>query len=98
MKRMEIIMDKTNYDMLRNLIFNIDVTENPTGIVVVDFQNDFVDGSLAIIGAEELILPMEWFIVHAFYNIDRVKFIFTKDFHPENHCSFKENGGLWPMH
>ena len=22
----------------------------------------------------------------------------TKDFHPSNHCSFKENGGQWPPH
>jgi nicotinamidase/pyrazinamidase len=24
--------------------------------------------------------------------------IFTKDWHPANHCSFKENGGIWPVH
>lgn len=22
----------------------------------------------------------------------------TKDYHPSNHCSFKENGGQWPTH
>jgi len=24
--------------------------------------------------------------------------IFTQDYHPKNHCSFKENGGEWPAH
>lgn len=22
----------------------------------------------------------------------------TQDWHPENHCSFKQNGGIWPTH
>lgn len=63
-------------------------------LVVIDVQRDFYHptGSLYIKGGEEL--PKK--INNIIPKFDDV--IFTMDWHPHNHCSFKENGGIWPVH
>ena len=49
-------------------------------LVIVDPQNDFINGSLAVPGAEKAINNT------------------TVDWHPYDHCSFKEYGGTWESH
>lgn len=63
-------------------------------LVVVDVQKDFYhpDGALYVKGGEYL--PER--IAKVIPEFDDV--IFTVDWHPYNHCSFKENGGIWPVH
>ena len=63
-------------------------------LVVVDVQKDFYhpDGALYVKGGE--VLPER--IAKVIPDFDDV--IFTVDWHPHNHCSFKENGGIWPKH
>lgn len=63
-------------------------------LVVVDYQYDFKDpnGSLYVTGGEKL----QDKILKIIPNFDGV--VFTQDSHPVDHCSFKENGGIWPMH
>ena len=63
-------------------------------LIVVDYQYDFYhpDGALYVPGAEKLYDN----ILKIIPNFDGV--IFTLDNHPINHCSFKENGGIWPLH
>lgn len=65
-------------------------------LVVVDCQNDFIEGGkLPVNGASEAINN----IIKLLNSSDRPdEVIFTVDWHPYNHCSFKENGGEWPMH
>lgn len=65
-------------------------------LAFVDVQNDFIDGSLAV-GYDK------W--QKAYENIKKLMesqdfdaFVFTRDNHPENHCSFKPQGGIWPAH
>ena len=60
-------------------------------LIIVDFQNDFVNGSLAVPGAETARDNIITFIGNNFPNIHNI--FFTVDNHPENHCSFIENGG-----
>jgi nicotinamidase-related amidase len=65
---------------------------NRSILLAVDLQKDFIDGSLTVPGAH-LVIP----------EINRVKsdfdlVYFTLDWHPVNHCSFKEQGGPWPPH
>lgn len=60
--------------------------------MVVDLQNDFIDGSLAVPGADAIVPEVKALVG----DYDRV--IFTLDWHPGNHCSFKEQGGPWPAH
>jgi len=63
-------------------------------LVVVDLQHDFVYGSMAIKGAEDLIPLIEAEMSKEEYDYC----LCTLDVHPENHCSFVENGGQWPKH
>lgn len=65
-------------------------------LAFVDIQNDFIDGSLAV-GYDN------W--AKACSEIETLKnsekfdtYIFTRDNHPVNHCSFKAQGGIWPAH
>lgn len=62
-------------------------------LLIVDPQNDFITGSLAVPGAKEKMMKLSDF------NLRQYDFIcVTLDSHSENHCSFKENGGIWPKH
>jgi len=94
----EMIEKEIDFSKMPNIIKNIKFNDTKTAIVVVDVQNDFVDGLLAVPNAKDIILPIEVFIVNTYYKTSGTKFVFTRDMHPANHCSFKENGGLWPAH
>lgn len=62
-------------------------------LIIVDCQNDFIDGTLACVhgreAAEKLVHFMNTHEVHACY---------SADWHRETNRSFKENGGMWPVH
>lgn len=64
-------------------------------LVIVDVQNDFCEGgSLAVSGGKSVAgSVVDFAILHRF---DKV--YVTKDWHPEEHCSFERNGGKWPSH
>lgn len=61
-------------------------------LIAVDVQRDFIDGSLAVPDAAEIIEPLLW---HA---ADADLVVATADWHPLNHNSFTVNGGKWPLH
>ena len=61
-------------------------------ILVVDLQNDFITGSLAVPGAEDILPAVkEW--------VNRFDFRFaSRDWHPPDHSSFIDQEGPWPPH
>jgi len=62
-------------------------------LLVTDIQNDFCPGgALGIAAADEIIEPINR-IMERFPLV-----VSTQDWHPENHCSFKAQGGPWPVH
>lgn len=62
-------------------------------LLIVDPQNDFITGSLAVEGAKEKMMKL------AESDLDKYDYVcVTMDTHPIDHCSFKENGGIWPAH
>lgn len=65
-------------------------------LLIVDPQVDFISGSLAVEGAKEKMDALTNALQSGDIECDYV--MITKDFHPSNHCSFKENGGQWPAH
>ncbi|MEE3484058.1 MAG: NAD(+) synthase [Bacteroidales bacterium] len=65
-------------------------------LAIVDAQNDFIDGSLGV-GIEKWNQAKKH-ILNLIQQENYDEIIFTKDCHPTNHCSFKENGGIWPSH
>ncbi len=63
-------------------------------LVIVDMQQDFMPQGGA------LPVPKAYHIIPRIRDlIPQFKHSFaTRDWHPENHMSFKEQGGLWPKH
>ena len=75
-------------------------------LVVVDMLYDFIDGSMACLHAEEAVQASLDFIrdktaePQETEEVIRGAFpiLFVRDFHPADHCSFREQGGPWPAH
>jgi nicotinamidase/pyrazinamidase len=65
-------------------------------LLIVDPQNDFITGSLAVEGAKEKMMKLAEYINGDHPSYDYI--CVTMDTHPTDHCSFKENGGIWPAH
>lgn len=65
-------------------------------LLVVDVQNDFVTGSLAVPGAKDIIPNINRYINQA--REAGAIVAFSRDMHPPNHISFKKHGGGWPDH
>lgn len=66
-----------------------------TILLIVDPQNDFISGALAVPCAEAKINNL----IDTLKSVEKYDWIgITMDSHPENHCSFKEFGGIWPKH
>lgn len=66
-------------------------------LLVADIQNDFLPGgALGISGSNEII-PVLLTYIHRFHSKSLPIFL-TRDWHPPNHCSFRDRGGPWPVH
>ena len=65
-------------------------------LIIVDCQNDFITGTMSVKGAKQAVDEIKKFIKKRKNEIDKI--IFTVDWHPYNHCSFKKYGGEWPHH
>ena len=65
-------------------------------LLLIDCQYDFINGSLAVNGAEDAMDALAKFIID--HGNEYSKIILTADFHPQTHCSFENNGGTWPIH
>lgn len=63
-------------------------------LLIVDYQNDFVSGSLAVPDAESILPVIKQLAASQLYQIVAA----TRDWHPADHCSFVEQGGQWPSH
>jgi len=64
-----------------------------TALLLVDIQNDFCGGgALSVAGAEEIVAVVNR-LLPWFRHV-----LATQDWHPADHCSFKTQGGPWPVH
>ena len=64
---------------------------------MIDIENDFLDGGkLGVEGSINKMLAFAKFILEHAKEYDL--FFISVDFHPLSHCSFKKNGGIWPVH
>jgi len=68
-----------------------------TALLLVDLQNDFFPGgALATPEGDSIIEPVNRLI--EMFERDGLPMYATRDWHPEGHCSFQEQGGPWPPH
>ena len=65
-------------------------------LIIVNCQNDFITGTMLVKGAKNSVEEIKKFIKNHKNEIEKI--VFTVDWHPYNHCSFKRNGGQWPQH
>jgi nicotinamidase/pyrazinamidase len=66
-------------------------------LIVVDVQRDFCEsGALAAADTLSLLNPLQACIKAA--RLAGAVIVYTQDWHPANHSSFKTNGGPWPVH
>lgn len=64
-------------------------------LLVVDMQNDFLPGgSLAVPHGDEVLPVLNRYLER----FSALPVYATRDWHPEGHCSFAEQGGPWPPH
>lgn len=66
-------------------------------LLAVDVQRDFLPGgSLAVADGDAILQP----IAHCIGAFAKhgLPVLASRDWHPADHCSFRENGGPWPPH
>ncbi len=74
------------------MTMNIDTERD--ALIVVDVQNDFCPGgALAVPEGDLVVAPLNR-MLDGSWKIT----IATRDWHPDNHISFKSRGGIWPAH
>jgi nicotinamidase/pyrazinamidase len=67
----------------------------PEALIIVDFQNDFTPGgALAVPGGDEVAEHLNALIASGRFDL----VVATRDWHPPDHGSFSERGGIWPEH
>ena len=65
------------------------MTDHKRCLLIIDMQYDFIDGSLKVEEAEEIIRLIKDLLKSTETKFDLV--VFTKDDHPQNHISFSSN-------
>jgi nicotinamidase/pyrazinamidase len=65
-------------------------------VALIDLQNDFIDGSMGV-GSDKFYKAWDN-IINLIKREKPDLILATMDYHPENHCSFKAQGGEWPSH
>ena len=66
-------------------------------LIIVDMQNDFISGALAVPRASEIVGPIQDYAFEK-YSKENYTILLTRDLHPKYHCSFVAHGGHWPPH
>ncbi len=66
-------------------------------LIVVDMQKDFMPGGALPVPEGDRIVPRLNQYIELFFK-GGLSVFFTRDWHPPNHISFKDQGGLWPPH
>lgn len=66
-------------------------------LLVVDVQNDFLPGgALGVPDGDRVLEPINKAI--AVFLAHGLPIFASRDWHPVGHCSFREQGGPWPVH
>jgi nicotinamidase/pyrazinamidase len=67
----------------------------PEALLIIDLQNDFVPGgALPVPHGDQIVNHVNELIDSGRFDL----IVATRDWHPPDHRSFKEQGGPWPPH
>jgi nicotinamidase/pyrazinamidase len=82
-------MNKANQDNLQ--------PKPSDALLIVDVQIDFLPGgSLAVPGGDQVVTVLNRYL--EIFAMQNLPVYATRDWHPAQHCSFREQGGPWPPH
>jgi nicotinamidase/pyrazinamidase len=71
--------------------------EPNSALIIVDVQNDFCPGgSLAVNEGNDVVPVLNRYAMR--FAAANSPIFATRDWHPADHLSFKEQGGIWPVH
>ncbi len=90
------LLANTGYDIAFEVAMSRITPGDGDALVVVDLQNDFVTGSLAVPDAPAVVDPLNRAM--AAFAARGLPVFATRDWHPPDHCSFRDRGGPWPVH
>ena len=63
-------------------------------LIIIDLQNDFLPGGSLAVHDSQRIIPF----INRLTRLPFQTVVATQDWHPDDHCSFPEQGGHWPSH
>lgn len=66
-------------------------------LIITDVQIDFLPGGALAVKAGDQIIPVINDYIKLFKKVN-AKIVASRDWHPQNHMSFKAQGGPWPPH
>ena len=73
------------------------INKDKDALIIVDVQRDFCSGgALPVPGGEKIIPTLNKYIEK--FSKAGALIVATRDWHPPNHMSFKDYGGIWPTH
>ncbi|MBI4585968.1 MAG: nicotinamidase [Planctomycetes bacterium] len=73
------------------------ILDSSTALIIVDVQRDFCPGGSLPVPEGDAVVPVLASYVEIFQSRG-LPIFYTRDWHPPDHCSFKEHGGIWPAH
>lgn len=66
-------------------------------LLIADVQNDFLPGgALGVKGGDEVIPILRGYVDR--FRSRGLPIFLSQDWHPPDHCSFRKQGGPWPIH
>ncbi len=71
--------------------------QSDDALLIVDIQKDFLPGGALAVSNGNDVLPVLLSCISKFESLGLSIFA-TRDWHPPNHFSFTEQGGVWPIH
>jgi nicotinamidase/pyrazinamidase len=66
-------------------------------LLIVDVQRDFLPGGSLAVPQGDAVVP----VLNRYVRIAQRRSLpvfASRDWHPANHCSFRQHGGIWPVH
>jgi nicotinamidase/pyrazinamidase len=73
---------------------SITIDPGTDALIVVDVQRDFCPGGALPVPHGDQVVPA----VNRILDLGGWLTVATRDWHPKDHCSFKAQGGIWPIH
>jgi nicotinamidase/pyrazinamidase len=72
-------------------------TTHGDALLIVDVQRDFLPGGALGVPEGDEVVPLLSTLAEAFA-AKKLIVVASRDWHPANHCSFRQSGGPWPPH